>query len=166
MLTSSSSSRTAASAKSSPRLIRPHGIVKLFLYEFLTINENLEFFADIFNVPRSIVPSRIEELLQLAQLMERRHDRVRTLSGGMQRRLNFIASLIHNPSILILDEPTNMMDDLTEENFKKRLQQIIVNKTVIVMIDNLSSEEVSEITERFKGQTGFDLEVKGQISLF
>jgi ABC-2 type transport system ATP-binding protein len=64
----------------------------------------------MFDVPRQILKKRIDEQLNAVELFERRKDKVKTFSGGMKRRLNMIASLLHDPKVLLCDEPTVGVD--------------------------------------------------------
>lgn len=83
------------------------------LDEYLTAQENLEFYALCYHVPRSLARQRIAELLQLVELGERRRSLVRTFSGGMRRRLELARGLLHRPQVLFLDEPTLGLDPQT-----------------------------------------------------
>jgi ABC-2 type transport system ATP-binding protein len=80
------------------------------LYEELTAWTNMDFHADLFGIPRKEKKGRINELLKLVQLEERKDDRVGTFSGGMKRRLALARALLHNPQLIYLDEPTLGVD--------------------------------------------------------
>jgi ABC-2 type transport system ATP-binding protein len=82
----------------------------LALYDELTAQENLEVFGQMFDIPRKLLKKRIEDQLHAVELYERRKDKVKTFSGGMKRRLNMIASLLHDPKVLLCDEPTVGVD--------------------------------------------------------
>ena len=80
------------------------------LYPTFTAWENLDFFGTLHGVPPAVRHRRAEELLERVGLTPRRDDRVHTYSGGMQRRLNLACSLMHEPRLLLLDEPTAGVD--------------------------------------------------------
>jgi len=82
----------------------------LALYDELTALENLKVFGSLFDIPARTLKERIETQLKAVELFERRKDKVKTFSGGMKRRLNIIASLLHDPEILLCDEPTVGVD--------------------------------------------------------
>jgi ABC-2 type transport system ATP-binding protein len=82
----------------------------LSLYDELSAQENLEIFGQMFDIPQTLLKKRIEEQLHAVELYERRKDKVKTFSGGMKRRLNIIASLLHDPKVLLCDEPTVGVD--------------------------------------------------------
>lgn len=79
----------------------------------LSALENLRFHAALYHVPRKLAEERIAHLLKLVDLDERKHDYVKTYSGGMKRRLEIARGLIHHPKILFLDEPTLGLDPQT-----------------------------------------------------
>jgi len=80
------------------------------LYPDLTARENLTFFGRLYRLKGSALRRRVDEVLDLIDLRERGDDRVESFSGGMKRRLNIGASLLHRPSLLVLDEPTVGVD--------------------------------------------------------
>ncbi|MGO9471349.1 MAG: ATP-binding cassette domain-containing protein [Isosphaeraceae bacterium] len=79
----------------------------------LTADENLQFHAMLYNVPRRVREERTEHVLNIVGLADRRHSLVRTFSGGMKRRLEIARGLLHHPKVLFLDEPTAGLDPQT-----------------------------------------------------
>ncbi|MGA2623728.1 MAG: ABC transporter ATP-binding protein [Bacteroidota bacterium] len=82
----------------------------LALYDELSAQDNLEVFGSFYHIEKRLFKERIKEKLESVQLYERRKDKVKTFSGGMKRRLNLIASMLHDPPILLCDEPTVGID--------------------------------------------------------
>ena len=82
----------------------------------LTAYENLQFHAHVYNVPGRERAPRIEEVLRVVELWDRRHTVVRTFSGGMKRRLEIARGILHHPRVLFLDEPTLGLDVQTREH--------------------------------------------------
>lgn len=82
----------------------------LSLYEELSAAENLAFACEIYGIRGPALKRRADELLDFVGLADRRAGRVSTFSGGMKRRLNFAGALVHDPAILLLDEPTAGVD--------------------------------------------------------
>ena len=80
------------------------------LYEDLSAEQNLRIFGELYGLRGATLRDRIDEALTAVQLADRRRDQVKTFSGGMQRRLNLVASLLHRPKLLLCDEPTVGID--------------------------------------------------------
>jgi ABC-2 type transport system ATP-binding protein len=80
------------------------------LYDDISAQENLEIFGSLFHIDKKNLKEKIKERLDSVELYERRRDKVKTFSGGMKRRLNMVASLLHDPQILLCDEPTVGVD--------------------------------------------------------
>jgi len=80
------------------------------LYKSLTCEENLRFFAEIYGLNKKTTDKQIQETLLSVNLLDRAKSPVETLSGGMQRRLNIAVALVHQPKLVILDEPTTGLD--------------------------------------------------------
>src|SRR5579859_6564863 len=117
------------------------------LYEELSAEANLRFHADLFNVPRGVLRQRMDDLLDLVQLNDRRGDRVGSFSGGMKRRLALARALLHDPELLYLDEPTLGVDVQS----RRALWDHILNlkargKTVLITTNYL--EEASALCDR------------------
>lgn len=83
------------------------------LDERLSGLQNMRFHAMVYNVPASVRDQRIEQLLRMVELWDKRHNEVRTYSGGMKRRLELARGLLHHPKVLFLDEPTLGLDPQT-----------------------------------------------------
>jgi ABC-2 type transport system ATP-binding protein len=80
------------------------------LYEDLSAEQNLRIFGELYGLRGAVLRARIDEALESVQLTDRRRDQVKTFSGGMQRRLNLVAALLHRPRLLLCDEPTVGVD--------------------------------------------------------
>lgn len=87
------------------------------LYEDLTVRENLDFYASIYSVPKEIKQTRVEQMVQMADLTGREGELAAHLSGGWKQRLALGCSIIHKPQLLFLDEPTAGVDPVSRRNF-------------------------------------------------
>jgi ABC-2 type transport system ATP-binding protein len=109
----------AHSIRREPNIVRRMiGIASqdIAIYPMLSAAENLRFFGRIYGVGRALLESRIGELLHLVGLERRSNDYAGTFSGGMKRRLNLAAALVHSPRVLLLDEPTAGVDPQSREH--------------------------------------------------
>jgi ABC-2 type transport system ATP-binding protein len=120
---------------------------QISLYPTFTGQENLEFFARLHGVAPAVLRSRVDGLLELVGLAARRGDLVRTYSGGMQRRLNLACSLIHEPRLLLLDEPTAGVDPQSREKLFEVIEQIAAAGTTIVYTTHYM-EEAERLCDR------------------
>jgi ABC-2 type transport system ATP-binding protein len=83
---------------------------EIALYEELSAYENLMFWGGLYDIPKKKLISNVNRTLGIVDLVNRKDDRIKTFSGGMKRRINIACSLLHNPKILVLDEPTVGVD--------------------------------------------------------
>jgi ABC-2 type transport system ATP-binding protein len=103
------------------------------VYEDLTAVQNLLAFGKLYGVPRGEVRMRVEAALRWSNLLDRRHQLVKTLSGGMKRRLNIACSVLHEPRILLLDEPTVGVDPQSRERIYEMLDELRKRGTAILL---------------------------------
>ncbi|MGE0431408.1 MAG: ATP-binding cassette domain-containing protein [Planctomycetota bacterium] len=95
------------------------------LYADLTVEENIRFYADIYDVPRKQFASRLGRVLEFSQLGTFLRRRAANLSGGMKQKLSLACALIHEPQVLLLDEPTNGVDPVSRRDFWRILYQLV-----------------------------------------
>jgi ABC-2 type transport system ATP-binding protein len=94
------------------------------LYADLTVMENLDFYADLYGVPRKGRQERVDRLLAFSNLTPFKRRRADKLSGGMKQKLGLACALIHTPKVLFLDEPTNGVDPVSRRDFWRILYQL------------------------------------------
>jgi len=103
------------------------------LYEDLTVRENIDFYADLYRVPRRDRPARLERLYAFSSLGEFQHRLAGALSGGMKQKLALCCSLIHHPRILLLDEPTFGVDPISRRDLWLILHEMVAEGVTIVV---------------------------------
>ena len=103
------------------------------LYGELSVMENLQFFAELFDVSPKEMSERTERLLAFAGLTEFKERRAVDLSGGMQKKLALACTLIHEPEILLLDEPTTGVDPISRREFWNILTELHLQGTTIIV---------------------------------
>jgi len=103
------------------------------LYSKLSVIENLQFFGELYNVPPTIQKERVPGLLAFAQLTEFKDRRAARLSGGMKKKLALACTLLHQPPILLLDEPTTGVDPVSRREFWNILNDLHLEGTTIVV---------------------------------
>lgn len=101
------------------------------LYPDLTVMENIDFYADLYGMPRQGRAARIEELLAFSNLTPFKKRQAGKLSGGMKQKLGLACALIHTPKVLFLDEPTNGVDPVSRRDFWRILYQLLREKVTI-----------------------------------
>ncbi len=124
------------------------------LYPTLTVEENLTFFARLRNMPREITEKRIKELLQFCRMEPFRKRHAEHLSGGMQKKLALACSLIHEPEVVFLDEPTTGVDPISRRDFWRIIAGFLARGiTVLVSTPYLDeAERFNRIAFMHKGQ--------------
>ena len=113
----------------------------------LTVLDNLLVYGRYFDLPRRVIRERAEELLDFVQLTERARDRVESLSGGMKRRLTIARSLVSDPELLILDEPTTGLDPQARHLLWDRLYRLR-RRGVTLVITTHYMDEAEQLCER------------------
>ncbi|MFC1873991.1 heme ABC exporter ATP-binding protein CcmA [Chloroflexota bacterium] len=101
-----------------------------FLYNNLTANENLEFYCRLYDVPQR--KQRIEDVIAMLGMTSRLHDRVGTLSRGMQQRVSVARALLHKPAIMLLDEPETGLDQQAITMLWKALEMESEEKRTVI----------------------------------
>jgi len=109
-------------------------------HERLTVYENLIHFGRLHHIKKSEIKKRAEKLMDLVGLREAKDRLARDLSMGMKKRLDVAISLIHNPKVLIMDEPTADLDPLLRDNMLKLIKRINSNGTTIILTTQLLGE--------------------------
>lgn len=117
-------------------------------YDRLTVRENLLYFGKMYNVPDSVLRDRIPELLKLVELEDAANTLGGKLSSGMQKRLDIACSLIHDPKILILDEPTEDLDPILREEINDLMRKINKEKNVTMIITSHLLGEMEDVCNR------------------
>jgi len=114
----------------------------------LTAYENLHFHAVLYKVPKKTRDERIEELMRLVELWDRKDSLVKEFSGGMKRRLEIARGLIHHPKILFLDEPTIGLDPQTRNYLWKYVQELNEKEGITIFLTTHYMEEAEKVAQR------------------
>ena len=113
---------------------------KFSLYEDLTVDENLEFLAEVYALPRADVQARIDALCAEYRLERLRSQAAGTLSGGQKQRLALAGAVIHQPDLLFLDEPTSAVDPESRRDFWESLFALADRGTTILVSTHYMDE--------------------------
>jgi ABC-2 type transport system ATP-binding protein len=113
-----------------------------------TAYENMELHAVLYKVARKVRSGRIEQLLKLFELWDRRNDYVKTFSGGMKRRLEIARAFLHTPKILFLDEPTLGLDPQTRNQLWTHVKHLNETEQVTVFLTTHYMDEADRVAHR------------------
>ena len=105
---------------------------EIALYDELTAFENLKFWGEIYGIGSKELKKRCDETLKLVGLFDRRNDSLKKYSGGMKRRINIAAGLLHNPDVILMDEPTVGVDPQSRNFIFEMIEQLnSIGKTIV-----------------------------------
>lgn len=114
----------------------------------LTAYENMEIHAVLYGVKKSVYKTRIDELLKLVELADRRNDLVKDFSGGMKRRLEIARGLLHHPKVLFLDEPTIGLDPQTRNLLWNYITTLNEKEGITVFLTTHYMEEAEKMANK------------------
>lgn len=125
---------------------RQIGIVpqEIALYKDMTALENVTFFAKLYGLRDALLKTRVEEALNFTGLWDRRRDLVKKFSGGMERRLNIACAIVHQPKLIIMDEPTVGIDPQSRNHILKSVRTLNEMGSTIIYTSHYM-EEVEEL---------------------
>jgi ABC-2 type transport system ATP-binding protein len=126
-----------------PEAIKPHiGYMsqKFSLYDDLTVLENIEFYAGIYEIPLNEEKQRIQEVVKIAGLESRTTSLTANLSGGWRQRLALGCAMLHKPPILFLDEPTSGVDPVARREFWDQIYEFAASGTTIFITTHYMDE--------------------------
>lgn len=119
----------------------------LAVYNELTADENLRFFAKLYGLSGGDLKERMEWALEFSGLADRRRDRVSTFSGGMQRRLNMACGLVHDPQMIVMDEPTVGVDPQSRNHIFECIEKLKADGRTILYTTHYM-EEAQRLCDR------------------
>ena len=127
---------------------------KFSLYDDLTVEENIDFFAGIYKVPKSIRPERKAWILEMSDLTTHTSSITRSLAGGWKQRLALGCALIHQPPIVFLDEPTSGVDPISRRRFWNLISDIAREGTTVFVTTHYmeEAEYCDELALIYKGK--------------
>ncbi|HEX8775059.1 MAG TPA: ABC transporter ATP-binding protein [Pyrinomonadaceae bacterium] len=114
----------------------------------LNVRQNLLVYARYYRLPRELAQKRCDELLSLSGLSARAHSRIDQLSGGMKRRLMIARALIHEPQLLVLDEPTTGLDPQVRQEIWQRLEELRRLSGVTILLSTHYMDEAEKLCGR------------------
>jgi ABC-2 type transport system ATP-binding protein len=104
------------------------------LDQYLSAEQNLRFHAELYGLPREAVEPRMQQVLEIVGLSERRHSKVSSYSGGMKRRLEIARGLLHSPRVLFLDEPTVGLDPQTRSSIWNYIAELQRRERITIFL--------------------------------
>lgn len=121
---------------------------KIALYEELSAYENLKFFGRLYGLSGNKLEQRIDYVLELVGLADRKKELVKNYSGGMQRRVNLAAAMMHEPEVLIMDEPTVGIDPQSRNHLLETIRKLNQDEGMTVLYTSHYMEEVEKLCDR------------------
>jgi ABC-2 type transport system ATP-binding protein len=121
---------------------------EIALYTDLTAKENLEFFGRIHRLSGKNLKNKVQEVLDKIGLVDRKNDVVKTFSGGMKRRLNIGIALLHDPEIIIMDEPTVGIDPQSRTYILETIKRLNKENNMTILYTSHYMEEVEFLCDR------------------
>lgn len=121
---------------------------EIALYQELSAYENLKFFGKIYRTKKEDLEIRIQEVLDMVGLKDRQKELVKTFSGGMKRRVNIAAALLHRPKVLILDEPTVGIDPQSRNHILETVRKLNAEHGTTILYTSHYMEEVEQLCDR------------------
>jgi ABC-2 type transport system ATP-binding protein len=134
-----------------------------YYYKFLTAEEILRFYAQIFRIPSAEVEQRIDAVLKLVELEHARKRQIKTYSKGMQQRVGLAQALINNPDLLILDEPTSGLDPVGRMKVREIIQRL-KNEGKTVFFSSHELGEVETVCDRVAILAQGELKAEGAVA--
>jgi ABC-2 type transport system ATP-binding protein len=113
---------------------------EIALYEELSAYENMMFWGGLYNIPGQELKKNVNKTLEIVDLVSRKDDRIKTFSGGMKRRINIACSLLHNPRILVLDEPTVGVDPQNRNHIFEVIERLNYEGMTIIYTTHYMEE--------------------------
>ncbi|MFZ5814306.1 MAG: ATP-binding cassette domain-containing protein [Bacillota bacterium] len=132
------------------RAKRMMGVVpqEIALYPSLSARENLLFWGQMYGYFGADLARRVDEALEIVSLTDRQKERIETYSGGMKRRINIAASLLHRPELLIMDEPTVGIDPQSRNNILETVRRLNSEYSMSLLYTSHYMEEVEYLCQR------------------
>jgi len=121
---------------------------EIALYPSLSARENLEFFGRMYGLGGKDLAQRVDGMLDFVELTDRQHDRVETYSGGMKRRVNIAAGLLHDPQVVYMDEPTVGIDPQSRRRILDTVKLLRDQRGMTVLYTTHLMEEAQELSDR------------------
>jgi ABC-2 type transport system ATP-binding protein len=120
----------------------------IVLFDSLSVADNLEYFGRLYHLSGSALKSKMEEAMEITGLAEHKKQKVKKMSGGMKRRLNIACAIMHDPKILVLDEPTVGVDPQSRNHILESVKEMNKKRGMTVLYTSHYMEEAEAICDR------------------
>ncbi len=121
---------------------------EIVLFDTLSVWDNMDYFGRLYGLRGSHLREKIDQSLEIAGLTDRKNQKVKKLSGGMQRRLNLVCAIMHDPKILVLDEPTVGVDPQSRNHILEAVRSMNKKNQMTVVYTSHYMEEVEALCDR------------------